>query len=106
MGSNPVIRTKNPKVPKAVLSDFLSIETGFGRERRSNAAGKRQVNLSFSATDRSKLQSTSMNLVEMLCKLQERVLLPAPNKNKTNLDENSKFVLFFTRDYFGLKIKL
>ena len=29
----------------------------------------------------------------------------APNKNKTNLDENSKFVLFFTRDYFGLKIK-
>ena len=22
----------------------------------------------------------------------------APNKNKTNLDENSKFVLFFTRD--------
>ena len=28
------------------------------------------------------------------------------NKNKTNLDENSKFVLFFTRDYFGLKIKL
>lgn len=29
----------------------------------------------------------------------------APNKNKTNLDENSKFVLFYTRDYFGLKIK-
>ncbi len=28
------------------------------------------------------------------------------NKKKTNLDENSKFVLFFTRDYFGLKIKL
>ena len=28
-----------------------------------------------------------------------------PNKNKTNLDEHSKFVLFFTRDYFGLKIK-
>ena len=28
------------------------------------------------------------------------------NKNKTNLDENSKFVLFFTRDYFVLKIKL
>lgn len=36
-----------------------------------------------------------------------RVQVPpsAPNKNKTNLDENSKFVLFFTRDYFGLKIK-
>ena len=30
----------------------------------------------------------------------------APNKNKTNLDENSKFVLFFTRDYFGLIVKL
>lgn len=29
---------------------------------------------------------------------------PAPNKNKTNLDENSKFVLFFTRDYFGLRV--
>ena len=38
--------------------------------------------------------------------MQVQVLLPAPNKNKTNLDENSKFVLFFTRDYFGLKIKL
>ncbi len=35
-----------------------------------------------------------------------RVRPAAPNKNKTNLDENSKFVLFFTRDYFGLKIKL
>ena len=31
---------------------------------------------------------------------------PAPNKNKTNPDGKSEFVLFFTRDYFGLKIKL
>ncbi len=38
--------------------------------------------------------------------VQVRSLLSAPNKNKTNLDENSKFVLFFTREYFGLKIKL
>ncbi len=38
--------------------------------------------------------------------VQVRFLLSAPNKNKTNLDENSKFVLFFTRDYFVLKIKL
>ena len=30
----------------------------------------------------------------------------APNKNKTNFDEKSKFVLFFTRDYFGLIVKL
>ena len=30
---------------------------------------------------------------------------PAPNKNKTNLGEKSKFVLFFIRDYFGIKIK-
>ena len=37
--------------------------------------------------------------------VQVRPLLPAPNKNKTNLDEKSKFVLFFTKDYFGLKIK-
>ena len=29
----------------------------------------------------------------------------APNKNKTNLDEKSKFVLFYLRDYFGIKIK-
>ncbi len=35
-----------------------------------------------------------------------QVLSGAPNKNKTNLDENSKFVLFYTRDYFGLIIKL
>lgn len=35
----------------------------------------------------------------------EQVPSTAPNKNKTNLDENSKFVLFFTRDYFGLKVK-
>ena len=34
-----------------------------------------------------------------------RVRSAAPNKNKTNLDENSKFVLFFTREYFGLKVK-
>ena len=30
-------------------------------------------------------------------KVEVQILLPAPNKNKTNLDENSKFVLFFTR---------
>ena len=30
----------------------------------------------------------------------------APNKNKTNLGEKSKFVLFFTRDYFGLSVKI
>lgn len=34
-----------------------------------------------------------------------QIPLSAPNKNKTNLDENSKFVLFFTREYFGLKVK-
>ena len=28
----------------------------------------------------------------------------APNKNKTNPDGKSEFVLFFTRDYFGLRI--
>ena len=39
-------------------------------------------------------------------KIKNLVPSTAPNKNKTNLDENSKFVLFFTRDYFGLKIKL
>ena len=37
--------------------------------------------------------------------VQVQVLLPAPNKNKTNLEEKSKFVLFFTRDYFGIKVK-
>lgn len=30
----------------------------------------------------------------------------APYKNNTNQDGKSRFVLFFTRDYFGLKIKL
>ena len=30
----------------------------------------------------------------------------APNKNNTNPDGKSEFVLFFTRDYFGVKIPL
>ena len=34
-----------------------------------------------------------------------RVPLSAPNKNKTNPRENLEFVLFYTRNYFGLKIK-
>ena len=29
----------------------------------------------------------------------------APNKNNTNPDGKSEFVLFFTRDYYGLIIK-
>ena len=29
-----------------------------------------------------------------------------PNKNNTNPDGKSEFVLFFTRDYFGVKISL
>ena len=37
--------------------------------------------------------------------IQVQVLLLAPNKNKTNPRDNLEFVLFFTRDYFGLKIK-
>ena len=28
------------------------------------------------------------------------------NKNKTNPRENLEFVLFFTRDYFGLSVKI
>ena len=39
-------------------------------------------------------------------KVEVQILLPAPNKNKTNPRKNLEFVLFFTRDYFGLKIKL
>ena len=35
-----------------------------------------------------------------------RVRSAAPNKNKTNPRENLEFVLFFTRDYFGLIVKL
>ena len=38
--------------------------------------------------------------------MQVRPLLPAPNKNKTNPRENREFVLFYTRDYFGLIVKL
>ena len=37
--------------------------------------------------------------------MEVQILLPAPNKNKTNLDEKSKFVLFYLRDYFGIKVK-
>ena len=34
-----------------------------------------------------------------------RVLLGAPEKNKTNLEEssNSRFFLFFNNDWFGIK---
>ena len=35
-----------------------------------------------------------------------QVPLSAPNKNNTNPDGKSEFVLFFTRDYFGLIVKL
>ncbi len=34
-----------------------------------------------------------------------QVPLSAPNKNKTNPREKLEFVLFYTREYFGLKIK-
>ena len=36
------------------------------------------------------------------CGTKFRVPSSATNKNKANLDEKSKFVLFFTGDYFGL----
>ena len=35
---------------------------------------------------------------------QVQVLSPAPNRNNTNLDK-SRFVFFFTRDYFGVEIQ-
>ena len=38
--------------------------------------------------------------------VQVQVLSSAPNKNKTNPRENLEFVLFFTRDYFGLIVGL
>lgn len=31
-----------------------------------------------------------------------RLPSPAPDKNKTNLVENSKIVLFFNKDWFGV----
>ena len=37
--------------------------------------------------------------------MQVQVLLSAPNKNKTNPRENLEFVLFYLRDYFGIKVK-
>ena len=37
--------------------------------------------------------------------IQVQVLLPAPEKNNTNPRDNLEFVLFFTRDYFGVQIK-
>ena len=46
----------------------------------------------------------SAKLMQLKCKrlITLHLRSTAPNKNKTNLDENSKFVLFFTRDYFGV----
>lgn len=35
-----------------------------------------------------------------------RISLSPPLTNNTNPDGNSEFVLFFTRDYFGITIKL
>ena len=37
--------------------------------------------------------------------VQVQVLLSAPNRNNTNPRENLEFVLFFTRDYFGIQVK-
>ena len=37
--------------------------------------------------------------------VQVQILLSAPSGNKTNPRDNLEFVLFYTRDYFGLKIK-
>ena len=40
--------------------------------------------------------------------MQVQILLSAPNKNKTNLEgeqnSNSRFVLFFNKNWFGIKI--
>ena len=36
--------------------------------------------------------------------MEVQILLTAPKKNKTNLEENSKFVLFFNKDWFGIAI--
>ena len=65
---------------------------------------------------RAKINSTRADMAELADALDSgsnfrkevevQVLLPAPNKNKTNPRENLEFVLFYTRDYFGLKIKL
>ena len=30
---------------------------------------------------------------------------PQPTANKTNLEENATFVLFFAKEYFGIKIE-
>ena len=39
--------------------------------------------------------------------LQVQVLLSAPNKNKTNPRDNSQeFVLFFNKDWFGIKFDI
>ena len=90
--SAPKIR----KYPKRCFRIFLSIETGFERERRSSAAGKRQVNLSFSATDRSNLQSTSMSFSKMLCKLQEQISRHPHQKSEST--QSGAFGFFKYRD--------
>ena len=54
---------------------------GIRRERRRKAAEKVACG-KFLVTDRSNLQSTSVNFNKLLCKLQEQVLSPAPKNNE------------------------
>ena len=72
---------------------MVSAESSFRKEERLYAGMAELAD----AQDSGSCRSNSV---------QVQVLLPAPNKNKTNPRENLEFVLFFTRDYFGLKIKL
>ena len=72
---------------------MVSAESSFRKEERLYAGMAELAD----AQDSGSCRSNSV---------QVQVLLPAPNKNKTNPRENLEFVLFYTRDYFGLKIKL
>ena len=78
----------------------------FRKNRKKIIANSAKICYTDLAVKRNGLMVKRLRRRPLTAETGVRFPVGLPTANKTNPDEKSGFVLFFSKDYFGIKIKL
>ena len=98
------IRTKQKEQASACSFCFTCEAVKERFELRATPPGEKTVLRTVFSDDRRYLQSIGLNFRNCFANIKRKISLPQPRENNTNTIK-SAFVLFFSNDYFGIKIK-
>lgn len=74
-------------------------------ELRATPPGGKTVLWTVFSDDRRYLQSIGLNFRICFANIKRKISPPQPRGNNTNYEGNSRFVLFFTQEYFGVIVR-